>query len=115
MPKLRISVSKPTRNLKATELVRRITGLGVSSAAKRLAEGPSGWLMTADLHKGDHLERASDTRAMIEGLTALGITPYILYAAGSTPWDEVLLAPRKFEVAPEVILEMLAEPYQEFD
>jgi hypothetical protein len=115
MPKLKLSVMMPTHSKKAIALVRDVTGLAIVSAAKRLAEGRSGWLITADLFKGDHDDRAAECERLIHGLRALGVEPYILYAPTSASWESVVKAPEKYVISPDVVLKVLREPVSDFD
>lgn len=115
MPKVRLSIAEPTRDPNAIALVRRVTGLTLASAAKRLAEGPSSPLMVADLFKGDHDDRASELRQLINGFAKLGLTPYLLCTGSWNSWEQVLQNPERFEVSPSAVMEMLDRPDQDFD
>jgi len=115
MPKLKIAAATPTRDVKVVALVKGITGLAISSALSRLAAGKHGWLLTADLFKGDHEDRASEVERLIAGLRGLGIEPYILYAPTSTSWELVVQHPERYETSAEAVLRILHETDAEFD
>lgn len=115
MPTIRVSVGAPTNDPKAVALVRRVTGLTVASAAKRLAEGPTSPLMVADLFKGDHEDRARELRQLITGFSQLGLAPYLLCAGPWNSWEQVLQNPKQFEISPAAVIEMLDRPDQPFD
>ena len=115
MPKAKISAASPTADSRAVMLVKSITGLALSSAAKRLSEGKSGWLITADLFKGDHESRAAECERMISGLRALGHEPYVLYAPSSASWETVVENPTRYEMNPSILIRLLHEPVPDLD
>lgn len=107
MPKVKISVSSPTTNSNVATLVKEITGLALSSAVSRLANGKSGWLLTADLYKNDHDDRALECERLIEGLKGFSCEPYILYGPGNTPLDVMLANPDRYEMSASALLYIL--------
>lgn len=115
MPKIKVAASTPVTGARAVSVIRKATGLSFSSVANRLSLGKSGWLLTADLFKGDHEDREREVREVISGLKSLGVEPFILYAATSESWEEVLSDPDTHVLSPEATLKILDKPNQEFD
>jgi hypothetical protein len=107
MPKVMVSVNEHTDRPEVVKLVRSVTGLSIKSVAERLAAGRSGWLLVADLYRGDHDERAEEFKRLVFGLRSLGVEPFVVRVSSHYQWSTVEGDLGAFSVSPESVFEML--------
>lgn len=89
MSKIAISIATPTRSLEAVKLIRAVVGLSIDSIASKLSCGKKGIFFCGELFLNDHPEVDHDIRALLSGLTSLGLEPFVMEISEYESWDEV--------------------------
>ncbi len=89
MSKIAISIATPTRSLEAIELIRAVVGLSIDSIVSKLFSGKEGIFFYGELFLNDHPEMDKNIRALLSGLTNLGIEPFIMEISEHESWGDV--------------------------
>lgn len=89
MSKISISVEKPCNNIEAAKLLHKSIGIPLVSAKKKLEKGKTGVFYTTELFLNDHKQKDKEIRAIISGLEALAIKPFIMEIAYDESWSDV--------------------------
>ena len=89
MSKISISCSKPCKNLKAIQLVKKVTGISIGSIKERFSYGKSGIFYTTELFLNDNEERDREIRELIDGFSNLGIDLFIIEIAYNENWKDI--------------------------